>query len=150
MSIRECRKEDFRNVLEIENASFSKPFSESLFKTFLAKFPRGFRIAESRGGLVGYSIIFPHQRDDTMVLISVAVDPDERRMKIGSTLLQDAITLAVDLGAKRMNLQVATENSAAKNLYSRFGFRKTRDLPDYYGIGKNALEMELLLVSRMI
>ena len=75
--------------------------------------------------------------------MSIAVDPTYRRAKIGSALLQDAISLASHLGAKCMILQVAKENFAAKSLYTKFGFIKTRILSNYYGEGKDALEMEL-------
>ena len=147
VTIRECRKEDIRKVLAIENASFDKPFSESVFKTFFAEFRQGFRIAQSQHRLVGYSIIFPYQNERSMVLTSLAVDPNKRQAKIGSVLLKDAIALSHNFGANRMILQVANDNLAAKKLYSKFGFRKIRDLPSYYGKGKDALEMELVIES---
>lgn len=145
VTIRECRKEDIRKVLEIENISFEKPYSESLFKTFFAEFRRGFRIAESESRLVGYSIIFPYQNESSMILTSLAVDPNKRRGKIGTALLKDAIELSRNLGANRIVLQVAKDNLAAKILYSKFGFRDTRYLPNYYDAGKDALEMELVI-----
>lgn len=134
-------------MISIENTSFDKPFTESLFKTFFAEFRHGFRVAESRGRLVGYYIIFPFQNEDSMVLISLAVIPNKRRANIGSALLKDAIALSNNLEVERLILQVAKENLAAKNLYSKFGFRKIRDLHNYYGVGQDALEMELVIVS---
>lgn len=144
MIIRECKKEDLQKVLVIENSSFDQPFSESLFKTFIAKFRPGFRIVESADRLIGYSIIFPHQRSDSMILMSIAIDPDYRRMKTGSALLWDAISLASNFGAKRMILQVAEDNLAARNLYTKVGFKQTQDLKDYYGKGRDGVEMERL------
>lgn len=141
--IRECNEKDLCGVLLIENASFDKPFSESLFKELYINFRRGFRVAESANKLIGYSIIFPYRGGDTMILMSVAVDPDYRRKRIGSALLQDAISLAGNLGARRLILQVAKENLAANNLYIRFGFRQMKNLPNYYGAGKDGFEMAL-------
>lgn len=144
MIIREFKKEDIRKVLTIENASFDEPFSESLFKTFFAKFRRGFRIAESGDRLIGYSIIFPHQRSDSMILMSIAIDPNYRRRKLGLALLRDAITLATNLGAKHLILQVAKDNLPARNLYTKVGFKETQDLQNYYGKKRDGVEMELL------
>lgn len=145
LTIRECRKEDIPKVLSIENASFDKPFTESLFRAFFAEFRQGFRVAICCDDLVGYSIIFPFRNEDSMVLTSLAVIPSNRRAKIGSALLKDAIALSNNLEVRRMILQVAKENVAAKDLYSKFGFRKTRDLHNYYGVGQDALEMEVAI-----
>lgn len=146
--IRECDRNDIQEVVRIENDSFDKPFPESLFRTFFSKFRKGFRVAESNGKLVGYSIIFPYKNHNSMVLMSLAVDSRFRRVKIGSALLQDSISLAANLGGTRVLLQVSKANDSAKDLYSRFGFVRIRDLPNYYGNGIDGIEMEVSLNCR--
>ncbi len=141
---RDCTFQDLEKVLEIERISFDDPYPESLFVSFLEKCPSGFRIAESAGILVGYCVILPWKRNDTMVITSLAIAPPFRQSKVATSLLEDAITIARQRnGVRRLVLQVSMENIAARRLYAKFGFVKTLDLKDYYGEGKNGVEMKL-------
>jgi [ribosomal protein S18]-alanine N-acetyltransferase len=149
--IRNAQSGDLSSVLEIERASFDDPYPESLFVSFLQRFPKGFRVAVVKEILVGYCVILPWKERDSMVITSLAVAPEYRRRGIATLLLQDAIATTRQVqGAKILILQVSSENSAALKLYYRFGFAKTLDLPDYYGEGKNGVEMRLELGSNPI
>ncbi|MHB1868787.1 MAG: GNAT family N-acetyltransferase [Nitrososphaerales archaeon] len=142
--IRDCAIEDIPQVLEIENVSFDDPYPESLFVSFLQRFPKGFRIAEIIDRLVGYSIILPW-KGQCMIVTSLAVHPDFKRSKIATGLLEDAVSIARKNGMAQIALQVAVANTAAQKLYSKFGFVGTRSIRDYYGKGRDGIEMELRL-----
>lgn len=143
--IRDCTVKDISGVVAIENVSFDDPYPESLFVSFLNKFRSGFRVADSNGILVGYSIILPSAERHTAVITSLAVRPDFKRTKIGTRLLEDAISIAEMIEAPSITLQVAVNNIAAQALYSKFGFVKIRIIKDYYRNGLDGIEMKLLL-----
>jgi [ribosomal protein S18]-alanine N-acetyltransferase len=145
LKIRACGLDDIPRVLAIERVSFDDPYPESLFVSFLERFPDGFRVAERNGTLAGYCVILRLSDIHAFVITSLAVHPDFKRSKIATRLLEDAYSIARKNGAMRMRLQVAMDNIAAQNLYSRFGFAKTHVIKDYYRNGLDGIEMELRL-----
>jgi [ribosomal protein S18]-alanine N-acetyltransferase len=151
IKIRNCREEDLDRITEIENSSFDDPYPYRLFVTFLADFPDGFRVAVlvDNGGIVGYCIVSSSERQDTMMISSIAVGSKFRKLGIGEKLLNDSIKIAEKHSStnqiRRIILQVAVGNQAAKSLYEKFGFRNVRKIKDYYGKGKDGIQMELRL-----
>ena len=145
LEIRDCTLEDIPRVLAIESVSFDDPYPESLFISFLERFPSGFRVAESNGTLAGYGVILQLRDVHTFVITSLAVHPDFKRAKIATRLLEDSVSIARKNGAMRIRLQVAVDNIAAQNLYSKFGFVKTHIIKNYYRRGLDGIEMELEL-----
>ncbi len=144
--IRDCATVDIPKVLAIEKLSFDDPYPQSLFKTFLQRFPEGFRVSETRGNVVGYCIILPLKKDKrTMILASLAVHPDFKRKKLGTKLLEDAVSIATRNQSIRISLQVAVNNLAGLELYSKFGFIRVGTIKNYYGRGQNAIQMEYAL-----
>ena len=170
--IRNCEEKDLSQIREIEKDSFGRDaYSLDLFLELLERFPPGFRVAEmDESGLVGYCIISPWPRNtlslfsrfrkktgtsensgsSSMLLYSLAVRKGHRRQKIGTKLLEDAISTAKkkDPPTRRLVLQVSVENSGAKSLYEKFGFRSEALLRNYYGIGRDAIQMELSLTGQ--
>ncbi|MGI0091060.1 MAG: GNAT family N-acetyltransferase [Nitrososphaerales archaeon] len=146
LKIRDCVEEDIPGILEIENASFDDPYPQSLFLAFRRRFPRGFRVAESEGQIVGYCIISPWKNKQTMIITSLAVRPEFKRSKIATNLLKDALLLAkVSPTAMSILLQVAVDNIAAITLYEKFGFVHSRLIKNYYGKNRDGIQMELVL-----
>lgn len=148
--IRDCLKDDLVEVTEIEELSFDDPYPYSLFAAFLAELPAGFRVGvNSEGDLIGYCILWhPNKRSESMVIASIAVHPGHRHEGLGSKLLEDAIEIAKRLSfpptkVSKVVLQVGAENYPARHLYEKRGFRQTNVLPDYYGRGKDGIQMEL-------
>jgi ribosomal-protein-alanine N-acetyltransferase len=90
------------------------------------------------------------ERDEKniMHLLSLAVGPlSFRNRGIGSELMKDLISHTEHnfLQCKRLKLEVREDNKEAIALYSKFAFQKIAELVNYYGKGKNALVMELLI-----
>ena len=145
LTIRDCTIEDIPKILAIENLSFDDPYPESLFISFLQGFPSGFRVAENNDAIAGYCVILPLRDVHTFIITSLAVHPDFKRTKIATRLLKDAVSIARENDAMRIRLQVAVDNIAAQNLYSKSGFSKTRIIKNYYKKGLDGIEMELEL-----
>ena len=145
MKVRDCRRDDIPMILEIENLSFDDPFPESLFISYLERFPNGFRVAVCNEKLSGYSILIPQEERSTAIITSLAVHPKFKRQKIATKLLLDAFSIARRIQMPKITLQVRVDNIAAQNLYSKLGFAKTGIIKDYYRKGLDAIEMRLLL-----
>ncbi len=142
MIIRDCIEQDFSSIQEIENASFEDPYPSSLFLSFFASNPQGFRVAAIRNLLIGYSIVSIGR--SKALIASLAVRPGYRGKGVGSRLLEDAISLCKErFKASNIELQVRSDNREAISLYTRFGFTNKGTMKGYYGKGKDGLLMKL-------
>jgi ribosomal protein S18 acetylase RimI-like enzyme len=88
-------------------------------------------VAELGGEVVGYAyagvegIDYMSLRGPAGVLYDIVVDPANRRLGIGRTLL-DAVLKELDRrGVPRVVLSTATQNDAAQRLFTAAGFRRT-------------------------
>lgn len=82
---------------------------------------------------------------DEAELLTIAVDPSQRRQGAGARLLDQAIAQSAERGAARMFLDVAADNVAAIALYQRAGFEMIGKRKNYYkhdGYAVDALLME--------
>ncbi len=149
MEIRDCMPADLNAVSEIENASFDEPYPLGLFVHLLKIFPQGFRVAILENIIVGYCVISPLKLRRVLVLSSLATHPDFRNRGVGSSLLGDAIRIAKEVSPvnaiKKLILQVAADNTSAQSLYTKFGFEFRGTIRNYYGRGRNGVQMELEL-----
>jgi ribosomal-protein-alanine N-acetyltransferase len=76
---------------------------------------------------------------DELQITVVAVDPQKRRLGLGSCLLLQLLRRAQGLGARRATLEVSATNSGGMALYSKFGFVTAGRRSRYYSDGSDAL-----------
>ncbi|MFX0542213.1 GNAT family N-acetyltransferase [Roseovarius sp. S4756] len=65
-------------------------------------------------------------------LLTLAVDPDHRRMGIAARLLADVEAAAARMGAANQFLEVAADNPAARALYRSAGYAEVGRRAGYY------------------
>jgi ribosomal-protein-alanine N-acetyltransferase len=128
------KKADMDQVMEIEQSSFSMPWSRNLFLSefrspgvstlLVALADRPVRT------VVGY-LIFWFVADE-MHILNLAVTPAHRRSGIARKLVIAGIKRAYQKGAKRAFLEVRTSNYPAQKLYSDLGFTGISVRRDYY------------------
>ena len=123
------REGDLAEVMAIENAIYSHPWTQGNFADSLrASYEcRTWRLA---GELVGYFVLMAAAGEAHLLNLSIA-EPHQRRGH-GAALLQEAASLARRLGAQNVFLEVRPSNRAAQGLYTRFGFRKVAVRRGYY------------------
>ena len=78
-------------------------------------------------GFVGFWIMA-----DEAHITTIAVRESHRRQGIGELLLISVIDRAIELKARILTLEVRVSNTAAQNLYSRYGFTKVGVRRGYY------------------
>jgi ribosomal-protein-alanine N-acetyltransferase len=133
--------DDLDDVMEIEQASFSLPWSRWMFERELRSRERShFLVVRSGSELVGY-VGFWMVLDEAHI-VTIAVRSDFRRRGVGSYILASALGLAVRLGAGRATLEVRITNLAAQRLYRKFGFEKIAIRKNFYSdTGEDAYVM---------
>jgi ribosomal-protein-alanine N-acetyltransferase len=130
------RRADLPDVLAIETASFSLPWTEEMFATELAPDTvSGTLVARlpSPGvspAVVGY--ICTWVVGDELHINNLAVHPRWRHRGIGRALLGEALRLGRERGARSAFLEVRASNRAAQTLYRQFAFDAVAIRRRYY------------------
>ena len=127
--LEKMRDADLAEVLEIENAVYSHPWSRGNFADSLRA---GYQCwTWRRGGeLIGYFVLLVAAGEAHLLNLSIAAG--EQRRGHGSTLLVEIMRMAKTRGADRVFLEVRPSNEGAKALYRRFGFRQVAVRAGYY------------------
>jgi len=141
-SVETLSETDLDEVLAIEEASFSNPWSRQMFLWEL----------QNVGVSYAYVLRTPEWRVaafctiwvvlDEVHINNVAVRPECRGQGVGLALLRFILRLGGRLGARRATLEVRRSNDAALKLYERLGFRVAGARRNYYS---NPVEDALIL-----
>ncbi len=123
------READLAEVLAVENAIYSHPWTRGNFADSLRA---GYqcRTWRSGGELLGYFVLLVAAGEAHLLNLSVAAA--RQRSGHGSALLKEAMRVARELGAQHVFLEVRPSNLGAKALYRRFGFRQVAVRHGYY------------------
>lgn len=149
IQIRAAVRADLLDVVRIEKASFPQPWPYNAFERFLDE--PGFLVADpptttpgsnlTDVAILGYVVAdtVPNHGRTIGHIKDIAVHPDHRRRGIGTRLLERALGVLRSTDATRVKLEVRRSNTAAKAIYSRFGFESHHTVPRYYADGEDAL-----------
>jgi ribosomal-protein-alanine N-acetyltransferase len=128
------RKGDIDQVLAIEHASFSMPWSRNLFLSeFRSPTVSNLLVALADGHVrfvVGFIVFW--LVEDEMHILNLAVAPAFREQGIARKLALAAIKRAGAKGAKRAFLEVRASNDVAQKLYASLGFTGMSIRREYY------------------
>lgn len=123
------------HALDSQRFLAATPATENAYASFLgAQLDRpkvAVLVAERDGVVVGYSYVgiegpdYMSLRGPAGVVYDIAVDPSVRREGIGTMLLEATLAALRSHGAPRVLLSTAVQNSAARRLFARAGFRET-------------------------
>ncbi|OGP63213.1 MAG: ribosomal-protein-alanine N-acetyltransferase [Deltaproteobacteria bacterium RBG_13_53_10] len=117
-------------ILEIENLSFSAPWSLNGFLQELENPVSQLWALMSDGVLRGYLCFWSIQEE--MQLLDLAVHPRYRGQGHASFLLRKIIEHGCSKGIFRIWLEVRVSGSTARKLYEKFGFVENGRRKDYY------------------
>lgn len=128
--IREMQLEDLDAVCDIENASFTIPWSRNLFAEALADGNNFLLVCEAEGKIAGYADTWYVL--DEATITNIAVREDLRGRGIGALLLESALDEAKKRNISAVTLEVRKSNEPAIKLYNSFGFEAAGIRPGYY------------------
>lgn len=117
-------------ILEIENLSFSSPWSLNGFVRELENPVSQLWALMSDKVLLGY-LCFWAVRDE-MQLLDLVVHPAYRSTGYGNYLLKKLVHLAFSKGILRIWLEVRVTSNTARRLYEKFGFVERGRRKNYY------------------
>jgi ribosomal-protein-alanine N-acetyltransferase len=155
LQIDPMRVEDLDEVLAIERASFTNPWSRQAFlyelrdnrvaRLWVARTAAG-SSPELSSSIVGYLCLWVIGEE--VHVTNVAVHPRERQHGIGRHLLVTLLEHYRRNGATRAGLEVRVGNEPARRLYEDLGFRPVGLRKSYYfDTGEDALVMEASLAG---
>lgn len=122
---------DLEAILEIEQASFSIPWTEAGVSPELEDDGQHLPLVAFRDGvLVAFALIWILA--DELHLVNFAVRPELRREGIGQALLDEVLARAVQQGSAIVTLEVRDGNEAARELYRASGFVEVALRSGYY------------------
>jgi len=121
----------------LERQGFSEPWSRGLLAEELRQPGSLVLIALEAGETVAYAAF--RRAADEAELLRVAVDPERRGRGIGRGLVLSGLDRLAGAGVARCFLEVRPQNSAARALYDRLGFRRVGLRRAYYPDGSDAL-----------
>jgi ribosomal-protein-alanine N-acetyltransferase len=137
---------DIDEVVAIEESTFSTPWSEGTFRTLLERSGVESWVLDGPDvGLVAYAIAWCIL--DQGELANIAVASHHRGRGYGSFLLTKILAVARGRGVESMYLEVRSSNTAAAQLYRRFGFEEVGIRKGYY---ESPIEDALVMAARLL
>jgi ribosomal-protein-alanine N-acetyltransferase len=142
--------EHARYVADIHGALFEKAWDEESVRRLL-EHPASIAlvaIAEPDRQPIGF--VMAQLTADEMEILSVGVLQTQQRHGVGGLLVSSLIETAQRREAKRVFLDVAESNTAARSLYARLGFSEMGRRKDYYNHVDGTREDALLMVREVL
>jgi ribosomal-protein-alanine N-acetyltransferase len=127
-------RQDLDQVMAIEEASFSLPWSRNLFLAEFRNTPTSLMLvalsASDKRDVVGYIVCWVFV--DELHILDLAAKGSFRRKGVARQLVLAALRMAYEWGARKAFLEVRESNVAAAELYKDLGFEKTQVRLEYY------------------
>jgi [ribosomal protein S18]-alanine N-acetyltransferase len=146
VNIRPVKPDDIEQVSVLEQASFNDPYPEYFLSELARDNPETFLVLTISNKIVGYGVI--DHWEDHEHLISIAVDPNNRKKGFGERILVELEKRASK--ERPLRLEVRKSNVAAIALYLKRGFVKAGSAEGYYTDGEDAIIMEKVPVKEVL
>lgn len=137
-TLRKYRPEDFRRLLEIDQACFVEgiAYSENELKYFL-RMPSSVTLVAEDGEVISGFVIadsFRQRRSARAMgrIITIDVLPEFQHAGTGALLLMAAEKELQQAGCDSVTLEVAVDNARALSFYKKHGYSVLKVLPRYY------------------
>jgi [ribosomal protein S18]-alanine N-acetyltransferase len=129
--IRKMTIDDIRAVVELDKLSFSLPWPERSFRFELTDNPASrCWVAEADGRIIGMIVVWLIVAEAHVA--TLATHPNFRRQGIAKKLLSHALQYLIGEGAQSSFLEVRASNTAAQEMYSKFGYKESGRRRHYY------------------
>ena len=142
LTIEPMRRRHVGQILKIEQASYPRPWTMTVFHDELDQVGSGHRyylVAKNGRAVMGYAgLMFVA---DEAHVTNIAVHPDHRRSGIATVLLLALARRAIERGCVAWTLEVRVSSTGAQALYRGFGFAPAGVRAKYYEHTEDALIM---------
>lgn len=135
---------DLHEILGIEEENNTKPWKESMFRTFLSNPLNRGLVVEYDTMVIAFGLcqLVPDER--LLILTDVSVDQDYLRMGAGSSIVNAAMLMAKKANMSKLSCYVIETNVEAQLFLRSCGLRWVKSHGDYYDDGNelDVYEME--------
>lgn len=139
-------RRNLNRIVDIERASFGRDaWPPQLFLDYWRESPQLFLVARKGRRIAGYSITVTGWRGAE--LESIAVDPPYRESGVAQALLDATVARLRAQRVAAIRLMVSTANEPAIRFYRQYGFARVRLVKNYYGAGRDAWRMRLVMAK---
>jgi ribosomal-protein-alanine N-acetyltransferase len=138
---------DLEEVMRIERASFSSPWSRKMFEAEVSGNPFSFAFVvrpAGSGQIIGY--VCAWIVIDELHLLNLAVDPPFRKQGAGEGIVRWMLEFGRSRGVRTATLEARVSNLPARRLYEKLGFEIYATRKKYYSDpSEDALLLQLNL-----
>lgn len=142
LKILTMQRKHIRDIMPIENLVYPKPWSEKVFSEEIEMMGRGRRhylVAYVGKELVGYGGLLFAEHDAHIT--NIAVNPEWHERGVATELMLELANEARIRECAALTLEVRHTNTAAQELYRRFGFVPAGIRKKYYENTDDAIVM---------
>jgi [ribosomal protein S18]-alanine N-acetyltransferase len=147
-----ARDADAREIAEMSRDLIEQGLSWSWTPARVQHFISGAEssvvVARREQHIAAFAIM--HFGDEVAHLNLLAVTPDHRRQGLGRQLMGWLTKTAIEAGVFRINLELRTNNMAARVFYEQLGFTQLGVVPGYYQGREAALRMSRQFAKPLI
>ena len=129
LAIRSMHDGDLCAVVRIEQASYTFPWTEGIFRDCL-RVNYVCRVVEVDGAVAGYGILSVGAGEAHVLNLCIAAE--HRCRGVGRRLLMHLLQVSAHLGARDVLLETRPSNAAALRLYRSLGFTPVGTRRGYY------------------
>jgi ribosomal-protein-alanine N-acetyltransferase len=124
------RAQDLPEVVAIEEVAYEFPWTHGNFIDSLRAGHSAWTMRDSGGGLIAYAVVM--MAVDEAHLLNLTVAPACQRFGFGWRMLEAMAENARGYRARSMLLEVRPSNTAAQQMYARYGFVRIGTRRGYY------------------
>ncbi|WP_300552749.1 ribosomal protein S18-alanine N-acetyltransferase [Maricaulis sp.] len=135
-----------RRLAAVHGRCFDHSWSEAEFASLL-HLSSSIALGKGDAGIL-HGFVLARVAADEAEILTIGVDPDQRRGGCGQALLKSLHEYVRKQGVVRVFLEVSDVNTAARALYERNGYTETGRRARYYRDGSDALVLEKTLSGR--
>lgn len=143
MTVRQAELSDLPGMARLHARCFARAWDEDFLGRLLANPGAVAFIAPDGDDVAGF--VLARAAADEAEIVSLGVDPAQRRQGIGAELVLSACRRAFEAGVLQVFLEVSVANTAARALYGALGFHEVGRRPDYYEEAVGAAREALIL-----
>ncbi|WP_372781952.1 GNAT family N-acetyltransferase/peptidase C39 family protein [Litorivivens sp.] len=147
VTLRAGTRFDIDALLALESECFSTDrLSRRSFMRFVSKGAHNLLVAIEDNKMLGYVLVLFRSGTSLARIYSIAVSPAARGKGVASELLTKAEAIASQRYCLFIRLEVHTQNTAALELYKKFGYKPFTRIKQYYEDGGDAEQLEKRLL----
>jgi len=143
-TVRIFQPTDMFPVIKLASETLTERYNPSLFNYFYEVFNQGFLVAEKHHKIVGF-IVGVKISSESVRILMIAVSEKQRRLNIGSALLNNFLRKILIQNINHVELEVKKSNNGAIEFYQKNKFVIVDTIPKFYQNGEDAFTMRLIL-----